>query len=64
MAQKMLTLEELERNRGKFFILAITEFPTQPLLYFCVVYISLNATEANFLWSGRSLNNITELSSH
>ena len=25
VAQKMLTLEELERNRGKFFILAITK---------------------------------------
>ena len=24
-AQKMLTLEELERNRGNFFILAITK---------------------------------------
>ena len=56
--------EELERNRGMFFILALSEFPTQPYLYFCAVYISLNATETNSLWSGRSLNIITELSSH
>ena len=60
----MLILEELERNHGKFFILAITEFPTQPQLYFCAIYISSNATEANSLWSGRSLNDVPELSSH